>query len=99
MTSLGTADKRALKFKFPFFEQLPHLEFCLLMEKVLYRRFNFEAMCGKREFMTFVVSSLYHLKISCLNLRLSITWKVIRLRFFDTIAKECLSFIILIQYL
>jgi hypothetical protein len=47
MTSIGAADKSALKFKFPFFEQLPHLEFCLFTEIELYRVFNLEAIKGK----------------------------------------------------
>src|SRR5215208_420987 len=99
MTSIGAADKRALKFRFLFFEQLPHLEFCLFIENVLYRMFNLEARRGKCALMTLAVSFLYQLKTSCLNLRLSMTWKVIKFRLFDTTANEYLSLIILIPYL
>ena len=53
------ADKRALKFKFLFIEQLPHFDLCRFMKKLLYRISNLEAINGSRVFIIFAVSLLY----------------------------------------
>src|ERR687889_56249 len=99
MTSGGAAANRRLKCRFPFFEQLAHLDFWLFIDTLLYLTSNLLASTGRRSASIRAVCCLYHSCICCLCLRISLTWKVISLRVSLITVDGCLSFTTWNRYL
>src|SRR5215213_6064756 len=92
MTSGGAAASIRLKCRFPFFEQLAHLDFWLFIDTLLYSTSNLLASTGRRSATILAVCCLYHSCICCLCLRISVTWKVISLMMSLIFVDGCLSF-------
>src|SRR5215217_3640154 len=99
MTSGGFAPSRWLKSSFPFLDQLPHLDFGLFIDTLLYSTSNLLASTGRRSATILAVCCLYHSCICCLCLRISVTWKVISLMMSLITVDGCLSFTTWNRYL